>query len=151
VVAVAMLAAVTGATFVDVEPTRGGPPASSAIPWHSMTELDALVRSGRTVFVDITADWCVTCKVNEALVIGDDDIRRRLSTDVVAVRGDWTRPDPRIADYLNAFGRYGLPFNIVFGPNAPDGIVLPELLTRHAVLAAFSRSVTDAQHPTSRK
>jgi suppressor for copper-sensitivity B len=99
-----------------------------------------LVRSGRTVFLDVTADWCVTCKVNQALVIKDQAIARRLARDVVPVLGDWTRPDPRIAEYLKSFGRYGLPFNVVFGPGAPDGIVLPELLTTDAVLSAFARS-----------
>jgi suppressor for copper-sensitivity B len=92
------------------------------------------------VFLDITADWCVTCKVNKALVVNDRAIARRLAGDVVAVRADWTRPDPRIAEYLRSFGRYGLPFNAVFGPGAPEGIVLPELLTTNAVLAAFAKS-----------
>ena len=88
----------------------------------------------------MTADWCVTCKVNKALVVNDQAIARRLSRDVVPVRGDWTRPDPRIAAYLQSFGRYGLPFNVVFGPQAPEGIVLPELLTTDAVLSAFAQS-----------
>ena len=113
---------------------------TTSIPWRPFGELDDLVRSGRTVFLDVTADWCVTCKVNQALVINDQAIARRLARDVVPVLGDWTRPDPRIAEYLKSFGRYGLPFNVVFGPGAPDGIVLPELLTTEAVLSAFARS-----------
>jgi suppressor for copper-sensitivity B len=118
---------------------------TSGIGWRPFGELDALVRSGRTVFLDITADWSVTCKVNKALVLDDQTIARRLARDVVPVRADWTRPDARIAAYLNTFGRYGLPFNVVFGPGAPDGIVLPELLTTNAVLAAFARS-SDRSH-----
>ena len=127
---VVAVAQVTGVTETE---TRG-------IPWRPFGELDGLVRSGRTVFLDVTADWCVTCKVNQALVIKDQAIARRLARDVVPVLGDWTRPDPRIAEYLKSFGRYGLPFNVVFGPGAPDGIVLPELLTTDAVLSAFARS-----------
>ena len=111
-----------------------------AVTWHEFGELDRLVHSGRTVFLDITAAWCVTCKVNKTLVVNDQVITRRLSRDVVAVRADWTRPDPRIAEYLKSFGRYGLPFNVVFGPGAPTGIVLPELLTISAVLTAFEKS-----------
>jgi suppressor for copper-sensitivity B len=61
------------------------------------------------------------------------------------VRADWTRPDPRIGEYLKSFGRYGLPFNVVFGPGAPEGIVLPELLTTNGVLAAFAKSSSRAQ------
>jgi suppressor for copper-sensitivity B len=119
------------------------------IEWHAFGELDALVRSGRTVFLDITADWCVTCKVNKALVVNDRAIARRLAGDVVAVRADWTRPDPRIAEYLKSFGRYGLPFNAVFGPGAPEGVVLPELLTTNAVLAAFAKSSGRTQPGTA--
>lgn len=114
--------------------------STRSIQWRPFNELDALVRSGRTVFLDVTADWCVTCKVNKALVINDQEISRRLSSDVVAVRANWTRPDARIAEYLQSFGRYGIPFNIVFGPDAPGAIVLPELLTTHAVLTAFAES-----------
>ena len=49
------------------------------------------------------------------------------------MRADWTRPDDRISSYLAEHGRYGIPFNIVYGPGAPDGIPLPELLTEAAV------------------
>jgi suppressor for copper-sensitivity B len=115
------------------------------IVWHSFGELDALVQSGRTVFLDVTADWCVTCKINKALVVNDSAIAQRLASDVVPVRADWTRPDPRIGEYLKSFGRYGLPFNVVFGPGAPEGIVLPELLTTNGVLAAFAKSSSRAQ------
>ena len=110
------------------------------------TELDELVRSsGKTVFLNVTADWCVTCKINKALVINTEAVSQRLSSDVVPVRGDCTRPDPGIALYLKAHGRYGIPFNIVVGPGAPDGIVLPELLTTSAVLSAFAKS-SNATH-----
>jgi suppressor for copper-sensitivity B len=120
-------------------------PQARRIEWHSFGELNALVQSGRTVFLDITADWCVTCKINKALVVNDSAITRRLASDVVPVRADWTRPDPRIGEYLKSFGRYGLPFNVVFGPGAPEGIVLPELLTTNGVLAAFAKSSSRAQ------
>ena len=48
---------------------------------------------------------------------------------IVAMRADWTRPDPAIDAYLARFGRYGIPFNVVYGPAAPGGLPLPELLT----------------------
>lgn len=110
------------------------------VAWQQFDQdrIAALVRDGRTVFVDIGASWCVTCKVNEKLVIDSDAVRRRLATAVTPVRADWTRPDETIASYLKSFGRYGLPFNAVFGPGAPAGIVLPEVLTQQAVLDAFA-------------
>jgi suppressor for copper-sensitivity B len=106
-------------------------------------EIDRLVLDGQTVFVDVTADWCITCKANKALVINRGEVAERLrGDDVVAMQGDWTLPDERISTYLAGYGRYGLPFNAVYGPGAPEGIVLPELLTEAAVLEALARART---------
>ena len=52
----------------------------------------------------------------------------------------WTRPDPAITAYLQRFGRYGVPLDVVYGPGAPDGIALPELLTQDAVMDALHRA-----------
>ncbi|MEK9660752.1 MAG: protein-disulfide reductase DsbD domain-containing protein [Alphaproteobacteria bacterium] len=102
-------------------------------------EIPALVARGKTVFVDVTAEWCITCLVNKQRVMEADAVAAALGNDrVVRMRADWTSPDPAIADYLAANGRYGIPFNIVYGPDAPDGIALPELLTESAVLSAIS-------------
>jgi suppressor for copper-sensitivity B len=59
---------------------------------------------------------------------------------VVAMRADWTRPDPTITAYLQSFGRYGVPLDVVYGPGAPAGIALPELLTPGPVMNAFQRA-----------
>jgi len=61
--------------------------------------------------------------------------------DVVAMQADWTRPDPKIAAYLASFGRYGIPFNAVYGPRAPKGVPLPELLSTENVLDGFRKAV----------
>ena len=103
--------------------------------------IDALVASGKTVFVDVNADWCVTCKFNEATVLNRGAVARQLASEgVVAMRADWTLPDPAIAAYLEEFGRYGIPFDAVYGPALPRGIALSELLTEDAVMAAFGRA-----------
>ena len=100
-----------------------------------------LVGERKIVFVDVTADWCLTCIVNKRLIIGSDAIQKRLSASgVVAMQADWTKPDDRIARYLAAYNRYGIPFNAVYGPGAPDGIVLPELLTEGVVLDALAKA-----------
>lgn len=106
-------------------------------------EIDRLVAAGNVVFVDVTADWCITCQVNKSLVLTRGEVAARLASGadrVVAMRADWTRPDARIAEYLASFGRYGIPFNVVYGPAAPSGIALPELLTSDSVLAALDRA-----------
>jgi suppressor for copper-sensitivity B len=103
--------------------------------------IQTLVGEGRTVFVDVSADWCLTCKLNERLAIDAPSVRARLAAPgVVAMRADWTRPDSAIERYLQSFGRYGIPFNAVYGPALPAGRALPELLTPDAVAAALDQS-----------
>ncbi len=104
------------------------------------------VAKGRVVFVDVTADWCLTCKVNKALVLDRGEVALRLASPAMtAMKADWTKPDPRISAYLAGFGRYGIPFDAVYGPGAPAGIVLPEFLTEESVLEAMSRAAGSAQ------
>lgn len=99
------------------------------------------VAAGRVVFVDVTADWCLTCKFNKLRVLDREDVVAALSAeDVVALRADMTRPMPDIQTYLKEYGRYGIPFNIVYGPAAPEGIPLPEVLGVEPVLDALSRA-----------
>jgi suppressor for copper-sensitivity B len=117
--------------------------ASDAWQPFDQGAIETLVRGGRVVFVDVTADWCITCQVNKAVVVARGDVAARLADgSVVPMRADWTRPNDEIAAYLASFGRYGIPFNVVYGPAAPDGIPLPELLTREAVLNAFDKART---------
>ncbi|WP_425450418.1 protein-disulfide reductase DsbD family protein [Virgifigura deserti] len=104
-------------------------------------QIAELVASGKSVFVDVTADWCITCQVNKRMVLGSADVAERLAGEgMVAMRADWTRPDDAIAAYLASFGRYGIPFNVVYGPGAPEGVPLPELLTEGTVLDAIDRA-----------
>jgi len=100
-----------------------------------------MVAAGKTVFVDVTAAWCLTCKANELAVLDRSPVASRLhNPSIVAMRADWTRADPRITAYLQSFGRYGVPLDVVYGPGAPQGIPLPELLTSAAVVDAIDRA-----------
>jgi suppressor for copper-sensitivity B len=112
---------------------------TSRIPWASFDRdrVRSLVAQGKTVFVDVTAQWCAVCKTNKKFVLDTPDVTNRLRAATVAMRGDWTSPDPKISALLASFGRYGIPFNVVFGPGAPGGVLLPELLTRDAIFAAI--------------
>ena len=129
--------------------TNGSPGESAALQaiWQpfDVAAIPGLVASGKTVFVDVTADWCITCQVNKGVVMERAEVLERLGADnVIAMQADWTRPNDAIAAYLASFGRYGIPFNVVYGPDAPDGVVLPELLTETAVLDAFDTAGTPA-------
>jgi suppressor for copper-sensitivity B len=111
--------------------------------WQPFDEaaIAAQVADGKTVFVDVTADWCVTCQVNKTFVLGRQTVMARLKApNVIAMQADWTRPDDEIARYLAGFGRYGIPFDVIYGPGSPTGVVLPELLTENAVKDAFAKA-----------
>ena len=102
-------------------------------------EIARHVAEGHTVFIDVTANWCLTCKANKSLVLDREPISDRLKDDaIIAMQADWTRPNEEIARFLERHERYGIPFNIVFGPGAPRGIALPEVLTPALVLDALS-------------
>ena len=139
-VATALVAAALAVTaFWQATPERA---ADDAL-WRPFDygALAPLVQDGQIVFVDVTADWCLTCKVNERLVLEAAPVHARLAAaGVVAMRADWTRPDAAIAQYLRRFGRYGIPFNAVYGPGAPAGVALPEILTEDAVQAALRKA-----------
>jgi suppressor for copper-sensitivity B len=110
------------------------------IAWTKFDEgaIAAQVADGKTVFVDVTADWCLTCQANKNLVLARGPVAARLQDEgIVAMKADWTNPDPAISAFLERHGRYGIPFNIVYGPAAPSGLKLPELLTDDAVLNAL--------------
>ncbi len=89
--------------------------------------------------VDVTADWCLTCKANKKFVLDQDDVKAALNApNILLLQADYTQQDDVTAQYLGSFGRYGIPFNVVYGPAAPEGIVLPELLTKKAVIDALN-------------
>ena len=114
----------------------------SSIAWTTFDRdrIKSLVSQGKTVFVDVTADWCVVCQSNKKLVINTDTVSQRISAAAVPMKADWTSPDVKISAFLSSFGRYGIPLDVVYGPGAPAGILLPELLTKDAVLKAIDKA-----------
>lgn len=122
---------------------NSAPIKSTSLNWVPFVRADIPrhVSLGHTVFVDVTADWCLTCKANKALVLNDDPVAGLLADPmVIAMQADWTRPDPEIQQYLETNGRFGIPFNIVYGPSAPEGIALSEILTADSVVSALGRA-----------
>lgn len=100
-----------------------------------------LVANGKIIFVDITADWCLTCKVNKLAVLDRDEIKDIFSEmGVVAMKADWTNRDIHIAEYIMKYERVGIPFNIIYGPGEPEGILLSELLSKKEVISALKRA-----------
>lgn len=116
-------------------------PLHDNIAWKPLSEqaIAQALADNKRVFVDVTADWCVTCKANKYNVLLRDEVQKALSADdVVALRGDWSRPSESISTFLQQRGSVAVPFNQIYGPGSPDGEVLSPLLTREAVLQALS-------------
>lgn len=127
--------------------SAGAPAAQGEIPWEpfSIARLDEHLNNKRAVFLDFTADWCLTCKVNEKTVLTDRDVVEKFhETNVVAMKADWTNRNPEITALLAKFGRSGVPFYVVFrAGNAADPIVLPEVITSGMVIDALVEASRD--------
>lgn len=101
-------------------------------------EAEALRNEGRLVFVDVTADWCFTCKVNERLVLETPEIAATFAEhSVIAMKADWTNRNDAIAEFLADHGRYGIPFYLLYRPGK-EPFIFSELLTQEAVIKALA-------------
>ena len=127
---------------------RGAAPASASsgtevhaglldwVPFDS-AEAERTAAAGTPVFVDVTADWCFTCKFNERLVLETPTIDEAFERHgVVAMRADWTNRNAEIGAYLESFGRYGIPFYVLYRPG-DEPYVFSELLTQATLLEAL--------------
>jgi thiol:disulfide interchange protein len=113
--------------------------ADSRLPgdWQAFTpeRLQSELEQGRTVFVDFTAAWCLTCKFNEANVLESQDVREAFQRHgIVKLKADWTNGDPVITKLLQQFGRPGVPLYVLYPGKNEEPIVFPELLTKSMVL-----------------
>ena len=121
-------------------------PASPGDGWQVYSEAavsDALA-DGRPAFVVFTADWCITCKVNESTVLDREHVRSAFDEGNFALfKADWTRRDEQIRSKLAEFGRAGVPLYLVYRPERPsEPEVLSELLSQREILAAIDAADT---------
>jgi thiol:disulfide interchange protein len=108
---------------------------------YSPEKLDALRKAGTPVFVDMTADWCVTCKANEHAVLSGDDFQALLKrTGTVYMKGDWTDENPTISAFLQEYHSPGVPLYVVFPKNGGPGHQLPTVLTSSLVEEALTEA-----------
>ncbi|MGI4850334.1 MAG: protein-disulfide reductase DsbD family protein [Janthinobacterium lividum] len=117
--------------------------SSTSSSWQTFAPdtISQLVDQGHTVVVDITAAWCLTCQLNKYMVLeSQKGIKLLAQPKVIKMRADWTHRNAEITQYLARYHRGGIPFNIVFGPAAPQGIILPEILTFKALKDALQQA-----------
>ena len=92
------------------------------------------------IFVDFTADWCVTCQFNKITTLDNKKvIRFFLENDVKLIRGDWTKKDEKILNFIKKYERFGVPVNIIYSKNMKEGLVLPEILSKSNIIDNFER------------
>ena len=102
--------------------------------------LSALRAEGKPVFVNMTAAWCVTCLVNERVALSPSAVRDAFAVHHVAyLKGDWTRQDPAVTDFLRAHDRDGVPLYLLYPPGAGEPEVLPQVLTESGMLERLGR------------
>ncbi len=125
-------------------------PQVADVIWRPFDEsqIPILVSQGHIIVVDVTADWCLTCKANKMFVLDRAPVAAQLSgNDVVAMAADWTTPSAPVNAFITRFRRPGIPLTVVFGPSATSGIALPEILTSDRVLAALRTARGKGESP----
>jgi thiol:disulfide interchange protein DsbD len=107
---------------------------------YQSEELNKRRNQGQAVFLNVTADWCITCLTNEKLVLASHDVQQAMIDNRVSyMKADWTNPSTEITALLEEFGRNGVPLYVYFPPTAnSEGIVLPQLLRSDTLLRLFS-------------
>ena len=122
--------------------------------WHAYSPqtLAELRAQGTPVFLNITADWCITCLANEEITLSTDDIKQAIKAAGVAyVKGDWTNRDPLITALLKEYGRTGIPLYVAYpGDKQQPGIVLPQILSKDIVMQALNTIALNDDQLTSR-
>ncbi|CAN5665311.1 thioredoxin family protein [soil metagenome] len=118
-------------------------PKDTTLVWqpYSQQTLDSARAAGHPVFIDFTAAWCLSCQVNERIVLKSSDVQKQFSDrKVTLLKADWTQYDPEITKQLAAVNRSGVPTYVIYPANKSAAAdVLPELLTKDIVLDALKK------------
>jgi thiol:disulfide interchange protein DsbD len=102
------------------------------------TAIDRALADGHPVFVNITADWCITCLVNERNTLSSEEIKALFADkQIVYIKGDWTKPSDNINQYLASFNRNGVPLYVAYTSQGQQ--ILPQILTNNTIKQAFSQ------------
>lgn len=143
IIMTACLAVIIPPLMPDRMPHIASPPAFEAVDGpsyqpYSEASLAAALETGRPVFIDVTAAWCITCQVNKKLVLDTDVVASAFSeNDVILLRADWTEPNAEIAVLLARYGRFAIPFNLLIKNNGIPAEPFPELISTDIIITAL--------------
>lgn len=128
----------TTASFADLDWSSG------EVPWQAFSESRVEELDGHAVFIDFTADWCLTCKVNEKTILSTQQVKDAMQAQgVVPLKADWTRKDEVITAWLQRYGKAGVPFYLVVPRDRSKApIPLPEVITPDLVTEALERAAS---------
>ena len=141
------IAAIAPATGSTKDPRLAAESSAGLISWEpwERARAESLAAEGKLVFVDVTADWCFTCKVNERLVLETPEIAGAFAEHgVVPMKADWTNRNEEIGKFLAEHGRYGIPFYLLYRPGQ-EPKVFSELLTKEGLVEAVKAAGAVAQ------
>jgi suppressor for copper-sensitivity B len=144
-IAVTLVSAVTGGG-VGAKASQMASQPAGLISWveFDRAKAETLAANGQLVFVDVTADWCFTCKANERLVIDTPEVAEAFEQHrVVPMKADWTNRNDEIAKFLAEHGRYGIPFYLLYRPGQ-EPHVFGELLRKDSFVAAVRAAANAA-------
>jgi thiol:disulfide interchange protein len=129
-----------------------GPP-TRILPWEpfSQTALAKATAEGKTVMIDFTADWCLTCKLNLKWAVDTEETLRLVNENkIVPLLADWTKPNPEIKETLNSLGSNSIPVLAIFPAGRPtEPIVLRDLLKQGDVIEALRQAGPSATAPST--
>jgi thiol:disulfide interchange protein len=123
--------------------------ANHLIPWlpFDRQEAERLAAEGELVFVDVTADWCFTCKVNERLVLETAEVASTFKQlGVIPMKADWTNRNDDIASFMADFDRYGIPFYLLYRPGEEPHL-FGELLTKDGLIETVEAAAAASDPP----
>jgi thiol:disulfide interchange protein len=135
-------AGVAGGSAAGAATQAGGP-----IAWVAFdrTRAESLAAAGQLVFVDVTADWCFTCKVNERLILNTPEVATAFANrHVLPMRADWTNRNDEITRFLADHGRYGIPFYLLYRPGR-EPYVFSELPSKSSLLTVLEAAAAPAK------
>ena len=139
---------VGGGWFSVTQIAESSLPEAAGSPFAA--QLDGALKTGRPVFVDFTAAWCVNCIANERLVLDSDAVQKALhDRNAVFLKADYTSRTDAMTKLIKSFGRVGIPLYVLYPANKPnEPVVMPELLTQQIVLDAFTEADQRAKDTT---